>query len=113
VRTSAVVVAGVFAKCSAKVLFAEDEHAVGDLGAGGEDESFGVGVRPRASGWDLADGDAGVGQDGVEGVGELPGPVADEDLELIGPVAKVHEQVAACWVVHGPSGLAVMSRMCT
>jgi hypothetical protein len=26
--------------CSAEVLFAEDEHAVGDLGAGGEDEPF-------------------------------------------------------------------------
>jgi hypothetical protein len=63
VRTSAVVVAGVFAGCSAEVLFAEDEHAVGGLGAGGEDESFGVGVRPGAAGWDLADGDAGVGQD--------------------------------------------------
>ena len=67
----------------AEVLFAEDEHAVGDLGAGGEDEPFGEGVRSRASGWDLADGDAGVGQDGVEGVGELAGPVADQDLELV------------------------------
>jgi hypothetical protein len=75
VRTSAVVVAGVFAKCSAEVLFAEDEHAVGDFGAGGENESFGVGVRPWAAGWDLADGDAGVGEDGVEGVSELVGLV--------------------------------------
>src|SRR5205807_7741098 len=47
--------------------------------------------RPRAARWDLADGDAGVGQHGIEGVGELAGPVADQDLELVGPVAEVHE----------------------
>jgi hypothetical protein len=105
VRTSAVVVAGVFAKCSAEVLFAEDEHAVGDFGAGGENESFGVGVRPWAAGWDLADGDTGVGEDGVEGVGELPGPVTDEDLELLGPVAKIHEQVAG--LLGGPRPVRV------
>jgi hypothetical protein len=49
-RTVAVVVAGVFAECSAQLSFAEDEHAVGDLGAGGEDEPLGVGVG-SPSGW--------------------------------------------------------------
>jgi hypothetical protein len=53
---------------------AEDEQVVGDLGAGGEDEPFRVGVRPRASWLDLADGDAGIGQYGVEGDGELSIP---------------------------------------
>ncbi|WP_308441055.1 site-2 protease family protein [Planosporangium mesophilum] len=43
---------------------AEDEHAVGDFGSGGEYEPFGVSVGPRAAWWDLADGDAGVGAGG-------------------------------------------------
>ncbi len=93
--------------------FAEDEHAVGDLAADGEDEPFRVGVRSRASRWDLAHGDAGVGQHGVEGGGELPGPVADQEPELVGALAEVHEQIAGLLVVHGPSGLAVTPRMCT
>jgi hypothetical protein len=74
VRTPAVVVTGVLAKCSAEVLFAKDQHAVGDLGAGGEHEPFRVRVRPWAARWDLAYGDAGVGQHGIEAVGELAGP---------------------------------------
>jgi hypothetical protein len=48
------------------VPFTEDEDAVGHLGAGGEDEPFRVGVGSWALRWDLAHGDAGVGQDGVE-----------------------------------------------
>jgi hypothetical protein len=61
---------------------AEDEHVVGVLGAGGEGEPFGVGVGSRAAGWDLAYGDAGVGRRGVEGGGELPGPVGSVQTRL-------------------------------
>jgi hypothetical protein len=42
-----------------------------------------------------------------------PARVPDQDLELVGPVAKVHEQIADLPVVQGPSGLAVTPRMCT
>ena len=59
--------------------FAEDQHPVGDLGPGGEHESFGVSIRARASGLNLRCGDANAGQDRVEGFGELPGAVADQD----------------------------------
>jgi hypothetical protein len=62
------------------VPFAEDEHVIGDLAAGGEHESFRVCVGSWASRRDLADGDSGVGQHGVEGGGELPGPITDEDF---------------------------------
>src|SRR6266498_2075834 len=85
--------------------FSKDEHAVGNLAAGGEDEPFGVGVRSRASWWDLADGDAGIGQHGVEGGGELPGPVTDEDLELVGAVAQGHEQIPG--LLDGPRPVRV------
>jgi hypothetical protein len=41
-----------------------------------------------------------VGQHGVEGGGELPGPVPDEDGELVGPSAQVHEQDACVILPH-------------
>jgi hypothetical protein len=73
---------------------AEDQHAIGDRGAGGEDEPFRVRVRPWALRWDLARGDTGVSEHGVEGGGgELAGPVADQDREPFGVLAKVHEQI--------------------
>jgi len=33
-----------------QVPFAEDQDAVGEFGSGGQDEAFGVAVRPRLSG---------------------------------------------------------------
>ena len=92
---------------------AEDEHAVGDLAADGADESFGTGVRPWASRWDLANGDSGVGQYGVEGGGELSGSVTDEEFELLGAVAEVDEQIAGLLGGPRPVGLVVTPRMCT
>src|SRR4051812_15673990 len=91
----------------------EDEHAVGRLAAGGQDEPFRVGVRPRALRWDLVHGDGGIGQYGVEGCGELPAAVADQEFELVGAFTEVHEQILACCAVQSPSGLAVTPRMCT
>jgi hypothetical protein len=67
VRTAPVVVPNVFVECSAEMSLAEDDHAVDDLGAGGEHEPFGVGVGPGAAWWDLAGGDARVGEYGVDG----------------------------------------------
>ena len=58
---------------------AEDQHPVGDLRPGGEHEPFRISIRARASGRDLHGLDAGAGQDRVEGRGELPGPVADQE----------------------------------
>src|SRR3954469_23627183 len=47
----AFVVHGVLVENQPQVPFAEDEHPVGDLGADGADESFGVGVGLRALRW--------------------------------------------------------------
>jgi hypothetical protein len=69
------------------VPFTDDEHPVGHLGADGEDKSFRVGVGPRATRWNPARADAGIGQYSVEGGGELPSPVPDQESELVGPVA--------------------------
>jgi hypothetical protein len=73
VWTPAVVVAGILVERSAEASFTDDEHAVGDLAAGGADESLRVRVCLGAARWDLAYGDADVGQYGVEGGGELAG----------------------------------------
>ena len=60
---------------------------------GGEHEPFRVGVRAGASGRDLHGLDTGAGQDRVEGAGELPGTVADQEPEVGGAVAEVHQEV--------------------
>jgi hypothetical protein len=49
-----------------EVSFAGDQHAVGDLGPGGEHEPFGIGVRAGTAGRDLQCLDAGAGQGRVE-----------------------------------------------
>ena len=84
VGASSVVVPGVLGENRSQVPFAEDHHSVGDLGPGGEDEPFGVSVRARTPGRDLRCCDTGDGQNRVEGVGKLPGAVADQELEVLG-----------------------------
>ena len=73
---------------------AEDEHPVSDLRPGGKYESFGMSVRARAAGRDRHGLDAGVSQDRVERLGELPGPVTDQVPEVRGAIAQVHRQAA-------------------
>jgi hypothetical protein len=93
VGPSSVVVPGVLGQDRPQVPFTEDQHPVGDLGPGGEYEPFGIGVRPGAAGRDLHGLDTGAGQDRVEGVGELPGPVADQEPEIGGVIAEVHQEI--------------------
>jgi hypothetical protein len=76
------------------VAFAEDEHAVGYLGPGGEHEPFRMSTRARTSGRDLQSLDAGAGQGSVEGIGELPSAIADQEPEVGGAVSEVHQEVA-------------------
>jgi hypothetical protein len=87
------------------VPLAEDQHPVGDLGPGGENEPLRKGVRPRAAGRDLHGLDAGCGEDRVEGIGELPGPVADQEPEVGGAVAEVHYEVAG--LLGGPPAVGM------
>jgi hypothetical protein len=84
VRSSSVVVLGILGEDRPQVAFTEDQHAVGDLGPGCEDEPFGISVRPRAPGRDPHRLDTGAGQDRVERFGELPGAVADQEPEVRG-----------------------------
>ena len=105
VRPLPVVMPGVLGQDAAQVAFTEDQHAVGDLGPGGEHEPFSIGVRARASGRDLRYLDAGPGQGRVEGCGELPGAVANQEPEAGGVVAEVHPEVAD--LLGGPRSVRV------
>ncbi|MDR6592537.1 hypothetical protein ACFFSW_25465 [Saccharothrix longispora] len=73
------------------MVFVDDEQSVGGFASDGSDESFGVGVGSWALWWGLHDVDACVGEDRVERVGELAGLVADEESEVVCPVAEVHQ----------------------
>ncbi|GAA3464371.1 hypothetical protein J2S66_001934 [Saccharothrix longispora] len=53
----------------------------------------------------------GVGEDGAERGGELAGPVAGEEPELIDAFAEGMSRLRARHVFQGPSGLVVVLRM--
>ena len=74
--------------------FAEDQHPVGDFGPGGEHEPFRIGVRAGALRRDLHGLDTSVGQDCIEGFGELSGPVANQEPEFRRAITEVHQEVA-------------------
>jgi hypothetical protein len=88
-----------------QVPFAENEHPVGELCPGGEHEPFRVSVRTRAAGRDLHGLDPGTGQDRVECVGDLPGPVAHQVPEVRSAITQVHQQVAD--LLRGPRPVRV------
>jgi hypothetical protein len=62
--------------------------------AGGGHEPFRIGIRARAPGRGLHGLDTGVGQDCVERLGELPGPVADQEPEVRGAVTQIYQKIA-------------------
>ncbi len=74
--------------------WSEDQHPVGELGSHCRDESFGVCVGLRTPGRDLDDLDSGVDEHGVEGGGELPRPVTDQEPKL-GCAALQHASAAS------------------
>jgi hypothetical protein len=89
------------------VSLAEDEYLAGDLGPGGEDEPFGAGVRAGTSGRDLGGFDTGAGEDSVEGFGELPGAVADQNRKCAvrSPRSIRRLRISAGWSTARPDGL--------
>ena len=94
VRSTAVVVPDELREHRSQVPLTEDQHAVGEFGSGGQHEPLGKAVRPRAARRNLHHSDAHVGQDRIEGRGELAGSIANEEPELSDPVTKVPAKVA-------------------
>src|SRR4051812_48825397 len=68
--------------------------------------AFARGARTgRADYPDVGASERGASERGVEGGGELAVPVADQELELVGAVAEVHEQVAVLLGDPGSGGV--------
>jgi hypothetical protein len=65
-RPPPVVVGSELGEDGPQVPFTEDQDAVGELGSGGQYESFGETVRPRTARRDLHDVDARASQDSIE-----------------------------------------------
>ena len=63
----------------AGVLFVVDQHLVGAFFADAADEPFCITVGPRRAGRDLDYVEPFGGKNGIEAVGELGGPVADQE----------------------------------
>ncbi|HEY6315164.1 MAG TPA: hypothetical protein VIY52_30775 [Streptosporangiaceae bacterium] len=104
-RSPSVVVGFILSWDQPEMAFAEDEHPVGDLGPGGEYEPFRISFRSWGAGRDLHGLYASIGQDRVKRLGELPGPVLDQEPEVGGAITQVHHQVAD--LLYGPPAVRV------
>jgi hypothetical protein len=100
-----VVVANVLGEHHTQVSLAEDHHEVGEFGSEGAHEPFSETVRPRATRRNPDRLDTHIGQSGIEGCGELAGPVADEELKFSDAIAEVHHEVAD--LLRGPWAVRV------
>jgi hypothetical protein len=105
-------VGGVPGEHLAQLPLTEEQHPVGDLGPDGQHEAFGETVRPRTPRRNPERLDTGIDQYRVERRRDLTGPIANEEPEPADVFAEIYQQVAACWVVQGPSGCPVTPRMC-
>ena len=92
-RAVLIVVGLVLAQDPLQVGLAPYEGAVQEFAAASADPAFGDGVHPGRL--DVAEHapDPGVGEDGVECGGEVGSAVADHELDPVGLVADVHDQV--------------------
>jgi len=79
---------------------AEDQHPVGDLGLGGEREPSAYAFARGLRGGIFTASTPGAGQERIEGRGELPGPVPDQESEVHGAITQVHHEVPD--LLHGP-----------
>ena len=113
VRAVAVVMAGLLAQHRSQMPFAVDEHPVGALCSCGAYPSLGITVRARGPRRSLHYGHALVGEDRVEGTGELGVAVPDEEANCEIRSPRSISRLRACRAVHAPSGWAVTPRTCT
>ena len=92
--TVCVVVVDELAQHRREVAPSADQQVVEAFPAQRADEAFGDRVRARRLDWGADDANVGAGEHGVEGLGELAVPVADQEPGLLGAVVEVHQQVA-------------------
>jgi len=104
VRAMAVIVRDILIQDRAQVPRPGDEQPVGDLGPGCAHPALGISVRPRTARRDLHHLDPGTGQHRVERLGELPGPIPDQEQEPGGalPPRSISRFRACCTVTPRP-----------
>ena len=90
-----VVVLDVFLEQPSELGFVPDDGPVQEFVAQRAHPSFGVRVCLRRARWNSDGCDAGPGEDVVVRVGELSGPVSDQESEPM-TVAESHHQVSGC-----------------
>ena len=90
----------------AEMSLSEDQHAVGELGADGQHEAFGVAVRARAPRRDLDHLDARICEHRVERARVVSGPITDEEPEPRCLFAEVRDEVAG--LLRGPRSVWVL-----
>jgi hypothetical protein len=94
VRPVVVEVLGELVEDGAGVSLVVDQQSVGALVADAANEPFGVAVRPGRPRRNLDHINAFGDKSGIEAVGELGVPVADQDAERGDLIAQVHQEVA-------------------
>src|SRR5690349_19648202 len=99
-RPGRVVVRLVFGQDGAQVALAEDQHPVEELAAQGTYKAFADRIHARRLDSGAHDPGPGGLEDGVEGCGEVRSAVADQELNVLEPFAKVEGEVAG--LLHGP-----------
>jgi hypothetical protein len=93
VRPVQIVMALVLAQDLPQMILVPDKGTVQQLTAASPDPAFSDRIHPRRPDAAEHGPDAGVGEDGVEGRGEVRSAVADHELDPISLFAEVHEQV--------------------
>ena len=103
-----VVVMQVLGQDLARVALIKDQQPVEQFASWGPDHPLAASVGSGCLRRTDEDVDAFGGDRGVEGVSELAGAVPDQELDGIRAVAGSIRKLRAAWVVHAPSGWAVM-----
>jgi len=100
-----VVVLDVLPKHYREVARSGDQKVVEAFAAQRADEAFGDRIRAWCPDRAADDADVGAGEDRVEAGGELAVAVADQEPELVGLLAEVHERVAGLLGHLGAGGM--------
>src|SRR4030095_8695683 len=96
-----------------QLLAADDQQLVEALTADRPDPPLGDGVGVGRLNRCADDLGASRTPDIVERPGELGVSVADQEVEYGGTVTQIGEEIAGCWVTHGPVGWAGTPAKCT
>jgi hypothetical protein len=104
VRPVVIEMAHVQVEHSVGVSFVVDQHPVGAFSADAADESFRVAVCPGTTGRAFDHFDAFAGGHGVEGIGELGVPVADQEATRVTWSSRSISRLRAACVVQAAVG---------